>query len=65
MKATTRNFFRVINTMIGDWVEFLAPLLGERLLQYVRAKQNNQQFATINDDHMFHLSSRVTFITRS
>lgn len=32
MEATTNNFFRVTDTMFGDWVEIPAPLLGERRL---------------------------------
>lgn len=35
MEAATGNVFRVTDTMVGDWVEIPAPILGERLLQYV------------------------------
>lgn len=38
MEATSGNFFRVTDTMVGDWVEIPAPLVGECLLQYFHAE---------------------------
>lgn len=61
MEAATSNFFQVTDTVVGEWVEIPAPLLSERLLQYIQVEQHHQLFITLKDEHIRHLSSLVTF----
>lgn len=57
----TGNFFRVPDTMIGDWVKISAPLIGERLLQHIRNHKNQQQIVTLKDNPIRTLSGGMQF----
>lgn len=47
--------------MVGDWVEIPAPLIGERLLQFVRNHKNHQQIVILKEDQIRKLTGRVQY----
>lgn len=64
MEATTSGYFRVADTLFGDWVEIPAPLIGERPLQYARDHKDNVHIVTFKDEQIPSLSGRAHFFNR-
>lgn len=61
VEATSGNFVRVTVTMVGDWVEIPAPLIGERLLQYIHDHKNHQQIVTLKKDLIKLLTGKIQY----